>query len=342
MNEKELIKKINYLREEASKQGIDIHEEIQRLEKKIDAVHLIEEIEPVSEDAWSCVKQSRLLERPKAQDIVAGLVTDFIELHGDRNYGDDPAILGGIAFFGEIPVTIIATRKGKNLKENQLYNFGMPQAEGYRKALRLVKEAARFNRPVLFIIDTPGAYPGIEAEERGIAEAIARNLLEFSAIPSPMIAVITGEGGSGGALALAVCDRIYMLENAIFSVISPEGCASILFKDPSKAPQAAQSLHLTALALKKLNLIDAIIEEGPGIDVNAEIGMLNLKEQIAADLKILRELPPDQLIAQRYQKYRQVGSYSHLELPQPRLTLWKKLTAWFWKKIKKLLFKTTQ
>ena len=210
--------------------------------------------------AWDRVTLAREIERPKALDYIENIFDDFMELHGDRNFGDDKSIIGGIAYLDAMPVTIIGEQKGKNARENIERNFGMPNPEGYRKALRLMKQAEKFGRPIITFIDTPGAYPGIGAEERGQGEAIARNMLEMSQLKVPIICIVIGEGSSGGALAIAVGDRIIMLENAVYSILSPEGFASILYKDASKAKEAAENMKITAKDLKNLNIIDKIIK----------------------------------------------------------------------------------
>lgn len=202
--------------------------------------------------AWERVQIARQADRPKSSDYIKNIFDDFIELHGDRAYGDDNSIIGGIALLGKIPVTVIGEEKGKNAKENIKRNFGMPEPEGYRKALRLMKQAEKFHRPIITFIDTPGAYPGMGAEERGQGEAIARNIMEMSGIKVPIISVVIGEGSSGGALAIGIGDRIVMLENAIYSVLSPEGFASILYKDSTKAKEAAENMKITARRYSKI------------------------------------------------------------------------------------------
>lgn len=214
--------------------------------------------------AWDRVILARRADRPKALDYINSIFEDFIELHGDRNFADDKAIVGGIATFEGRPVTVIGEQKGKKAKENLERNFGMPNPEGYRKALRLMKQAEKFNRPIITFIDTPGAYPGMGAEERGQGEAIAKNMYEMSKLRVPIICIVIGEGSSGGALAIAVGDRIVMLENAIYSILSPEGFASILYKDASKAKEAAEDMKATAEDLKKFGIIDKIIKEPEG------------------------------------------------------------------------------
>ena len=263
---------------------------------------------PAAEN-WTRVLASRAPERPKPQEFVAALVDGFMEFHGDRAFGDDAAVVGGIGRFCGIPVTAIGTRKGHDFKSNIEHNFGMPHPEGYRKALRLMKQAEKFGRPVLLFVDTPGAFAGMAAEERGMAHAIAENLFEMSALRTPVVAVVTGEGGSGGALALALGDRIFMLENAWFSVISPEGCASILMKDPAKAPEAAQALKLDARTALGFGLIDGVVPEQDLLSAPDRF-FESLRGTIRAELDVLRALSPDELVERRYRKYRSVGKFS--------------------------------
>lgn len=255
--------------------------------------------------AWNRVELARKLERPKAMDYISSIFDDFIELHGDRNFADDKSIVGGIATINKIPVTVIGEQKGKSVKENMDRNFGMPNPEGYRKALRLMKQAEKFNRPIITFIDTPGAYPGMGAEERGQGEAIARNIMEMSNLKVPIICIVIGEGSSGGALAIAVGDRIVMLENAIYSILSPEGFASILYKDSSKAKEAAENMKITANDLKKLEVIDKVIKEPKeGIENNFEEITKEIKKYIIKTIKDLEKIPSEELIEQRYQKFR--------------------------------------
>ncbi len=261
-------------------------------------------------DAWARVQLARRSDRPKPQHIVPLLVDDFLEFHGDRYAGDDEAMLAGIASLAGRPVTVIATRRGHDLESNLRYRFGMPQPEGYRKALRLMKQAEKFSRPVLLFIDTPGAYPGIDSEDRGISSAIASNLAQMSALRVPLIAVVTGEGGSGGALALMVADRICMLENAVLSVISPEGCASILFKDSTAAPQAARHLGLDCETLDSLCIVDHVIPEGEGLHVERTTALMRLKEILSQELQTLSALHVDTLLEARYQKFRRMGLFA--------------------------------
>ncbi len=258
--------------------------------------------------AWDRVNIARKAERPKSLDYINKIFTNFIELHGDRYFGDDKSIIGGIAELDEIPVTVIGEQKGKNAKENIERNFGMPNPEGYRKALRLMKQAEKFNRPIITFIDTPGAYPGIGAEERGQGEAIAKNLFEMSQLKVPTISIVIGEGSSGGALALGVTDIIIMLENAIYSILSPEGFASILYKDSSKSSEAAEKMKITSKELKKLEVIDNIVKEPEGgAQEDFETVCQNLKDILKKYIKELSNKTQDELIEQRYEKYRKIG-----------------------------------
>lgn len=255
--------------------------------------------------AWERVELARKLERPKTCDYINNIFDDFIELHGDRNFADDKAIVGGIATIDGIAVTVIGEQKGKNAKENIERNFGMPSPEGYRKALRLMKQAEKFKRPIITFIDTPGAHPGIGAEERGQGEAIAQNIMEMSKLKVPIICIVIGEGSSGGALAIGVGDKIVMLENAIYSILSPEGFASILYKDASKAKEAAQNMKITAQDLKELGIIDDIIKEPKGgVQEDIEKVIKDLRKYIIKNVKQLQKLTKEELIEQRYQKFR--------------------------------------
>ena len=258
--------------------------------------------------AWDRVNLARQLERPKALDYIETIFNDFIELHGDRNFADDKSIVGGIAMLDDIPVTVIGEQKGKKAKENMERNFGMPNPEGYRKALRLMKQAEKFKRPIITFIDTPGAYPGMGAEERGQGEAIAKNLLEMSTLEVPIICIVIGEGSSGGALAISVGDKIVMLENAIYSILSPEGFASILYKDSSKCKEAAENMKITAKDLKELGIIDEIIKEPEGGAQNdLENVSKQLKQYILQSIKELEKLDKKELIENRYQKFRKIS-----------------------------------
>jgi acetyl-CoA carboxylase carboxyl transferase subunit alpha len=251
---------------------------------------------------------ARHQDRPYTLDYIAAIFTDFTELHGDRRFADDPAVVAGFALLDGDSVAVIGHQKGRDTAAKLHRNFGMPRPEGYRKALRVMDLAARFRRPIISFIDTPGAYPGIDAEERGQAEAIAFNLLEMARLPVPIIVVVTGEGGSGGALGLGVGDRILMLEHAVYSVISPEGCAAILWKDQAQAEDAARALRLTAKDLKEFAVIDEILAEPPGgAHMNPQAMAKTVGIAVKRNLKQIRRVRPDTLIARRYKKYRDMG-----------------------------------
>ena len=255
--------------------------------------------------AWESVQISRKKGRPVGGDYISHLFTDFLELHGDRYYKDDPAIIGGLAYFRGMPVTVIAQAKGKSTKENVDRNFGMPSPDGYRKALRLMKQAEKFHRPVVCFVDTPGAFCGLEAEERGQGEAIARNLFELSVLKTPILSVIIGEGGSGGALAMAVADEVWMLENSIYSILSPEGFASILWKDSKRADEAAEVMKLTASDLKNMKIIEDIIPEPADYtEENMDLVCETMERKIAAFLENHCRMEPEELTAKRYQRFR--------------------------------------
>jgi acetyl-CoA carboxylase carboxyl transferase subunit alpha len=257
------------------------------------------------------VQLARHDRRPYALDLISRIFSDFVELHGDRRYRDDPAIVGGWAYLDERPVMIVAHQKGRDVRERQNRNFGMPKPDGYRKALRLMKLAEKFGRPILTFIDTPGAYPGIDAEERGQAEAIAVNLREMARLEVPVIVTITGEGGSGGALAIGVGDVVNIMENAIYSVITPEGCSAILWKDASRTADAAESLKITASDVKSLGIVDEVIPEPEGgahLDWDAAATILG--EQLRKDLASVENLSPAERCDRRYQKFRKMGTYT--------------------------------
>ena len=258
----------------------------------------------MSRSAYETVRLARSNRRPTGLDFIRGIFTDFFELHGDRRCGDDAAVVGGLAELEGKNVTVIAMEKGRSLRERMLRSFGAPQPEGYRKALRLMKQAEKFHRPVICLIDTSGAYCGIGAEERGQGQAIAENLMEMMTLRTPVISLLIGEGGSGGALALGIADRVWMLENAIYSVISPEGCASILWKDPKRAPEAAEQLKLTAGDALAGGMIERIIsEEGLGKVEFYE----NLRHELSAELARLLDLDTPALLEARYQRFRRIG-----------------------------------
>lgn len=262
--------------------------------------------------AWERVQLARHPKRPHTLDYIQRILPGFIELHGDRAFGDDPAIVGGLALFENRPVMVIGQQKGRDTKQKLFRNFGMPKPEGYRKALRLMHLAAKFRRPIITLIDTPGAYPGIGAEERGQAEAIAYNLREMSRLMSPIIAVIIGEGGSGGALALGVGNRVYMLENSYYSVIAPESCAAIIWRDSGKAPLAAAALRMTATDLLEMKLIDGIVPEPPeGAHMDPDAAAQFLRQTLKQALDELSGMPTKQIIEERYAKFRQMGGFFH-------------------------------
>jgi len=266
--------------------------------------------------AWQRTQLARHPKRPHTRDLFKLLFDDFIELHGDRMYGDDAAIVGGLARFEGRGIVVVGHQKGRDTREKIARNFGMPHPEGYRKALRLLHLAQKFGKPVVTFIDTPGAYPGLGAEERGQAEAIARNLKEMSALRVPILSVVTGEGGSGGALAIGMGNRVLMLEYAIYSVISPEGCAAILWGDAAKAPEAAESMRITAPDLLRLGVIDAIVPEpvgGAHRDWEGAAG--NLREALREHLRPLASMSPDDLVTDRYEKFRKIGAFDEAPVP---------------------------
>lgn len=303
----DLVSKITELKTMSKKGEIDLSEEIKMMEDRL--TNLRKEIF-ANLNSVQIVQISRHILRPTTLDYSNLIFEDFVELHGDRCFGDDPALVGGIAKLDGEPVMLIGHQKGKTTKENIARNFGMANPEGYRKALRLMKLAEKFNRPVISLIDIPGAYPGIGAEERGIAEAIAKNLREMAKLEVPLIVVITGEGGSGGALGIGVGNRVLMLEYSIYSVISPEGCASILFRDATRSAEAAEALKITAKDLLALGVIDEIIKEPVGGAHNDyETTAKNIKSAIIKHLNEIKKLTPEQLILDRYNKYRKMGQF---------------------------------
>ena len=266
--------------------------------------------------AWQRTQLARHPKRPHTRDFIKLLFEDFVELHGDRLYGDDAAVVGGLARFEDQGVVVIGHQKGRDTREKIARNFGMPHPEGYRKALRLMHLAQKFAKPVVTFIDTPGAYPGLGAEERGQAEAIARNLREMAALRTPILSIVTGEGGSGGALAIGMGNRVLMLEYAIYSVISPEGCAAILWGDAAKAPEAAESMRITAPDLQRLGVIDAIVPEpvgGAHRDWEGTAG--HLREALRENLRELGQQSVDDLVAGRYEKFRRIGAFEEASVP---------------------------
>jgi acetyl-CoA carboxylase carboxyl transferase subunit alpha len=285
----------------------EAHRQLQSLDEQIGALRrqITAHLGP-----WQRTELARHPQRPYALDHIERIFTDWSEIHGDRGFSDDPAIVCGMARFHGEDVAVIGTQKGRDAKQRVYRNFGMPNPEGYRKALRVMRFAEKFQRPIFTLVDTPGAYPGLGAEERGQAEAIARNLREMARLRVPIITTITGEGGSGGALAIAVGDRVLMMENAIYSVISPEGCASIMWRDASKRELAAAAMKITADDLSQFGLIDEVVQEPPGgahNDWDAAARLLDLRLQ--ENLAQLRAMSPDELAAQRYQKFRKIAQF---------------------------------
>nr|WP_206761328.1 MULTISPECIES: acetyl-CoA carboxylase carboxyl transferase subunit alpha [Bacillus] len=300
--------KIAELKRFTQDSDMDLSSEITKLEARLER---LEEDIYTNLKAWDRVQIARHPNRPTTLDYIEHLFTDFFECHGDRYFGDDEAIVGGIAKFRGLPVTVIGQQRGKDTKENIRRNFGMPHPEGYRKALRLMKQADKFNRPIICFIDTKGAYPGKAAEERGQSEAIAKNLFEMAGLSVPVISIVIGEGGSGGALALGVANRLLMLENSTYSVISPEGAAAILWKDSGLAKKAAETMKITAPDLKELDIIDHVIKEvrgGAHRDVEQQAAYID--EALKSELKSLLKLDKNELIQQRYNKYKSIGKIS--------------------------------
>lgn len=303
----ELRNKIIELQKFTEDKDIDFSEEIARLEEKAKnlEIEIYGNLTP-----WQRVQIAKHLERPTTLDLIDKIFTNFIELHGDRLFGDDPAMVGGVAKLDGRPVTVIGHQKGKDTKDNIRRNFGMPHPEGYRKALRLMEQAEKFDRPIITFINTPGAYPGKAGEERGQSEAIARNLREMAGFHVPIICIVTGDGASGGALGIGVGNHIYMLENSWYSVISPEGAAALLWKDAGQAQRAAETMKITAPDLLELGVIDRIIEEplgGAHKDVDFQAKMI--KHSILDGLKELSALSKEELVEHRYNKYKQIGSF---------------------------------
>jgi acetyl-CoA carboxylase carboxyl transferase subunit alpha len=291
-----------------STDAMDLKGEVAKLEQKAEKMR--EEMFGTL-SRWQTAQVARHINRPFTLDYLSLIFTEFVELHGDRNFGDDHAIVGGLAKLDGEPVMVIGHQKGRDTKEKVFRNFGMPNPEGYRKALRLMEMAERFRLPIITFVDTPGAFPGIGAEERGQAEAIARNLREMSRLTVPIIVVITGEGGSGGALAIAVGDRILMLQHSVYAVISPEGCAAILWSDGTKGAQAAEALKLTARDIKELEVIDEIVPEpAGGAHRDHEAMAKNLHEALSRNLTELKKIGPEELIEQRYQKFRKMSRFA--------------------------------
>ncbi|MCX5801078.1 MAG: acetyl-CoA carboxylase carboxyltransferase subunit alpha [Candidatus Eisenbacteria bacterium] len=303
----ELERRIQDLKDFGTEENIEFTEELGRLEQRL--TRLKSEIYS-GLSSWQKVQLARHPRRPYTLDYVEAMCSSFQELHGDRNFGDDRAVVGGPAEIAGRPIMIVGQQKGRNTKENISRNFGMPHPEGYRKALRLMTMAGKFRCPILSLIDTPGAFPGVGAEERGQSEAIARNLREMALIPVPIVVAVIGEGGSGGALAMAVGDTVLMMENAIYSVISPEGCAAILWSDRAKAPQAAEALRLTATDLFEMSVVDELVPEPlGGAHRDAEKSAAALKEAVLRWLDDLSKLSVDELLTRRASKYRSMGVF---------------------------------
>jgi acetyl-CoA carboxylase carboxyl transferase subunit alpha len=303
----ELEKEIEHLKRFSSGRQIHFDEHLENLEEKLR--RLQKEIFSTL-TGWQVTQLARHIDRPKTSHYIQRMFENFIELHGDRNYGDDPAIVGGISRFNGRSIVLIGHQKGADAKEMAFRNFGMPHPEGYRKALRLMKLAEGFKKPILTMIDTPGAFPGVGAEERGQAEAIAKNLRMMMMLQTPIITIVIGEGGSGGALAIGVADRILMLEYSIYSVISPEGCAAILWKDGGKGRVAAESLKLTANDLRQLGVIDEVVREPlGGAHRNPEKMAEDLKESVERHLRELERLEISELLEVRYDKFRRIGTF---------------------------------
>ena len=307
----ELEQTLEDLKKQATEQNIDLSAQIHSIEEKLEATkrEVFTHLTP-----WQRVQLARHPKRPYMLDYLQRVATDFIELHGDRRFADDHAIVGGLATIDERRVMVIGQQKGRDTKENLMRNFGSPHPEGYRKALRLMRLAEKFDVPVVTFIDTPGAYPGVGAEERHIAEAIAVNLREMMVLKTPLLAVVIGEGGSGGALGIGVCDRVLILENAYYSVISPEGCAAILWKDRANAAQAAAALKITAKDLLELDVVDEIIPEPlGGAHKNYDETAATLKKAILKNLDKICEMKMSDLLEARYKKYRKMGVFTRVE-----------------------------
>jgi acetyl-CoA carboxylase carboxyl transferase subunit alpha len=288
---------------------MDNQEKIEALERQLAVLKSQPEAEPLS-PAWQRVQLARHPKRPHTLDYVQRLFAGFEELHGDRAFGDDAAIICGMARFGARPVMVIGQQKGRDTKQKLHRNFGMPKPEGYRKALRAMRLAEKFSRPIITLLDTPGAYPGIDAEERGQAEAIAVNLREMARLRVPIVAVVIGEGGSGGALGLGVANRVFIFENSVYSVISPESCAAIIWRDAGQAEKAAEALKLTAPDLLPLGIVDGVVPEPPGgAHEDHDAAAVNLGNVLERALSELTPLSPEELVEDRYQKFRRMGSF---------------------------------
>lgn len=303
----EIKNKIESLKQSQGKNDVDLQDEIDLLEASLEreTKKIYTNLKP-----WDRVQIARLQERPTTLDYIPYIFDSFIELHGDRNFRDDPAMIGGIGYLNGTPVTVIGQQRGKDTKDNIYRNFGMAHPEGYRKALRLMKQAEKFNRPIFTFIDTKGAYPGKAAEERGQSESIARNLVEMASLTVPVIAIVIGEGGSGGALGIGIANRIMMLENSTYSVISPEGAAALLWKDSSLAKMAAETMKITAKDLHHLNVIDSVIDEPlGGAHNNIEQQAIDIKQTFVNHLEQLQQQSADELVEDRFNKFRNIGAF---------------------------------
>lgn len=304
---RELEKQLIALQQVSDDTKVDVSAEIKAIESKLEQLksNIYADLSP-----WQRVQLCRHPKRPYALDYIERIVTDFEELHGDRRFKDDPAIVGGTAFFEGQPIMIIGQQKGRNTKENLKRNFGCPNPEGYRKAMRLMEMAEKFSLPIITLVDTPGAYPGIGAEERHVAEAIAVNIRDMSALSVPILSIVIGEGGSGGALGIAVADSVMILENSYYSVISPEGCAAILWKDRAAAPKAAEALKFSPEDLKKFGVVDTIISEpAGGAHRDYDLAAKNLKKEIKTQLARTQKLSTKSLLEKRYKKFRNMGVF---------------------------------
>ena len=302
----EIRNKIDSLKESQEKNEVDLQDEIDMLEASLkrETTKVYTNLKP-----WDRVQIARLPERPTTLDYIPYIFDSFIELHGDRSFRDDPAMIGGIGYLDGKPVTVIGQQRGKDTKDNIYRNFGMAHPEGYRKALRLMKQAEKFNRPVFTFIDTKGAYPGKAAEERGQSESIAKNLMEMASLTVPVIAIVIGEGGSGGALGIGISNRVLMLENSTYSVISPEGAAALLWKDSNLAQIAAETMKITAHDLLDLGIIDEVINEPlGGAQKDEEAQALSIKKMFLKHLNELKQLTPEELANDRFEKFRKIGS----------------------------------
>lgn len=302
----EIRNKIDSLKESQEKNEVDLQDEIDMLEASLkrETTKVYTNLKP-----WDRVQIARLPERPTTLDYIPYIFDSFIELHGDRSFRDDPAMIGGIGYLDGKSVTVIGQQRGKDTKDNIYRNFGMAHPEGYRKALRLMKQAEKFNRPIFTFIDTKGAYPGKTAEERGQSESIAKNLMEMASLTVPVIAVVIGEGGSGGALGIGISNRVLMLENSTYSVISPEGAAALLWKDSNLAQIAAETMKITALDLLDLGIIDEVINEPlGGAQKDEEVQALSIKKMFLKHLNELNQLTPEELANDRFEKFRKIGS----------------------------------